>query len=145
MKKKYYLSTIIIISFLLFLNGCNYKSVIIDNGKEKISIKVEVADNEEERAQGLMFRESLDENSGMLFIFKTAEQYAFWMKNTLIPLDAIFINEKFEIVDIKYAIPCEQDPCKRYIPQEKSLYVLEVNGNFTVKKDISIGNKVLFQ
>ena len=136
------MSSVILIFLLLVLNGCSYKYVLIDNGKEKIKVDVEVADNDEERMQGLMFRESLDENSGMLFVFDNKAKYAFWMKNTLIPLDVIFIDENFNIVDIIYAVPCKEDPCERYIPKKESLYVLEVNGNFTIKNGISIGNKI---
>mgnify|MGYP001569390567 FL=1 len=142
MKKKFFLSSVILIFLLLVLNGCSYKYVLIDNGKEKIKVDVEVADNDEERMQGLMFRESLGENSGMLFVFDNKAKYAFWMKNTLIPLDVIFIDENFNIVDIIYAVPCKEDPCERYIPKKESLYVLEVNGNFTIKNGISIGNKI---
>ena len=142
MKKNFFLSSIILIFLLLVLNGCSYKYVLIDNGKEKIKVDVEVADNDEERMQGLMFRVSLGENSGMLFVFDNKAKYAFWMKNTLIPLDVIFIDENFNIVDIIYAVPCKEDPCERYIPKKESLYVLEVNGNFTIKNGISIGNKI---
>lgn len=145
MGKKIFLSSVILIFLLLILAGCNYKYVLVDNGKEKIKVDVEVADNDEERMLGLMFRESLGENSGMLFIFDTKAKYAFWMKNTLIPLDVIFIDENFNIVDIIYAVPCKEDPCERYIPKTESLYVLEVNGNFTAKNGILTGNKVRFQ
>ena len=145
MGKKIFLSSVILIFLLLVLNGCNYKYVVIDNGEEKIRVDVEVADNDEERMQGLMFRESLGENSGMLFVFDNKAKYAFWMKNTLIPLDVIFIDENFNIADIIYAAPCKEDPCERYIPKTESLYVLEVNGNFTAKNEISIGDKVRFQ
>src|SRR3989344_3320694 len=145
MKKNFFLSSVILIFLLLVLNGCNYKYVVIDNGEEKIRVDVEVADNDEERMQGLMFRESLGNNAGMLFIFDNKAKYAFWMKDTLIPLDVIFIDENFEIVDIIYAEPCKEDPCKRYIPKTESLYALEVNGNFTAKNVISIGDKVELQ
>lgn len=145
MEKNLILSTVILIFLLIILNGCDFKYVIIDNGKNQINVNVEVADNERERMQGLMFRESLEENTGMLFVFEEKAKYAFWMKNTLIPLDVIFIDENFNIIDIIYAVPCKEDPCERYIPKKDSLYVLEVNGNFTVKYEISIGNKVKFR
>ena len=143
--KFYVIIIAIAILLLFFVNGCNVKNVIIDTGEEQIEVEVEVADSDKERQTGLMFRESLDENSGMLFLFDVSEQYAFWMKNTLIPLDVIYIDENFDIVDILYAEPCKEDPCERYIPKKESLYVLEVNGNFTIKYEISIGNKVKFR
>ena len=64
------------------------------------------------------------------------------MKNTLIPLDMIFINSNNEIVDIKYAVPCENDPCPLYNPAKPALYVLETNANFTKRHGIDVGNKI---
>ena len=55
------------------------------------------------------------------------------MKNTLIPLDIIFISQNLEIVDIIYAEPCEEDICNSFIPRETAKYILEVNGNFTIE------------
>ena len=65
------------------------------------------------------------------------------MKNTLIPLDMIFISKESEIVDIKYAVPCREDPCAKYSPAKPAKYVLEVNGNFTIKNSIKIGDKIV--
>ena len=89
--------------------------------------EVEIADEHKERRQGIMFRESLAKNAGMLFVFEKESMYPFWMKNTLIPLTMIWIAEDFTIVDIKNAVPCEKDPCPNYPPSGKAKYVLEVN------------------
>ena len=125
------------------LAGCaDGDYVIIDNGNEKIKIKVEIADDAAERAKGLMLRDFLDENSGMLFIFEKEGNYSFWMKNTIIPLDMIWISDSMEIVDISHADPCVEEPCRSYRPQEEARYVLEVNGNFTVEKGIQIGDNI---
>lgn len=133
----------ILIIILLVVNGCNNENyIIIDNGDEEIKVNVEIADDDSERSRGLMFRENLEENSGMLFVFEDEDYYGFWMKNTLIPLDMIFISNDLEIVDIKYAVPCD-DECINYTPKEKAKYVLEVNGNFTIENNISVGNKVI--
>jgi len=136
----------LILIFLLVLISCTKQNfVLIDNNLEKIKINVEIADTDEERSKGLMFREFLDEDSGMLFIFDNENYYGFWMKNTLIPLDMIFIDKNFEIVDIIYAEPCKKEPCKSYRPIKPAKYVLEVSGNFTIKNDVSIGNKIRIQ
>lgn len=132
---------------LIFLMACskNFNEIRVDNGKGLVKINVEIADDDSERAKGLMFREILNENSGMLFIFDNEENRTFWMKNTLIPLDIIFIGENFEIVDIKYALPCETEPCALYKSVRPSKYVLEVNANFSAGNGISIGDKVLLK
>jgi|TARA_Y100000294_G_scaffold136039_2_gene128850 hypothetical protein len=135
---------ILILVFLLLLAACKSEDIVfIDKGNGKIKVNVEIADSFEERTKGLMFREFLDENSGMLFVFDDEDYLSFWMKNTLIPLDMIFISEDFEIVDIKYAVPCEKDPCISYKSIKPAKYVLEVNGNFTIGKNIAIGNNIM--
>ncbi len=95
---------------------------------------VGIARTEEERARGLMFRSSLNENQGMLFIFENEELYSFWMKNTLIPLDIIWINKEGKIVHIEHnVLPCSQENCLTYVPKEKAIYVLEINGGLAEK------------
>ena len=89
-----------------------------------------------------MFREKLEENNGMIFIFEQENEIAFWMKNTLIPLDIIFIGKNFKIVDIKNAVPCKQDPCQLYKPQKSAQYVLEVNSGFAEKNGIKVNDEV---
>src|SRR3989338_5590514 len=133
----------VFIVFLVMIASCKSENaVFIDNGNEKIKVNVEIADSPEERAAGLMFRESLGENFGMLFIFDDEKTRSFWMKNTLIPLDMVFISEDLEIIDIKYAVPCREYQCINYVSKEPAEYVLEVNGNFTIRKSIAIGNTV---
>ncbi|MBI5804184.1 DUF192 domain-containing protein [Candidatus Pacearchaeota archaeon] len=105
-------------------------------------VKVEVAKTPAERARGLMFRESLPENEGMLFVFPEENIYSFWMKNTLIPLEIIWIDENFKVVDIQKAVPCLEDECQSYIPTEESRYVLEVNSNFSEDNKIKVGDEV---
>ncbi len=88
---------------------------------------IEVVDTHETRKQWLMFRESLPSQSWMLFVFEKEAIYPFWMKNTLIPLDMIWIDKNWKIVDIKTAQPCTSDPCLTYTPSGSGLYVLEIN------------------
>lgn len=137
---------IFILVFLIFLTSCTkYETIFIDNGVEEIKIKAEVADTQEKRERGLQFRESLKENSGMFFAFGNEATYSFWMKNTLIPLDIIFISQDLNIVDIVYAEPCIEEPCKSYKTSKPARYVLEVNRGFTTKNNIIIGNKVIIE
>jgi len=112
--------------------------VITGNGP--VTIDIEVADSEDERTQGLMYRYSMEENQGMYFIFPEEDFRSFWMKNTYISLDIIFINANHEIVSIqKYT-----QPKSTYSqPSEKpAKYVLEVNAGFADKYGIKPGDKV---
>lgn len=142
---------ILIIFLLIFVIGCtknidkNLGEILIENGEKTVRIAVEIADDDEEVTMGLMFRENLDENSGMFFVFGDENYRSFWMKNTLIPLDIIFIGENFEIVDIEYAVPCKEDPCALYKSSKPAKYVLEVNADFTAKNNIGIGDKIAFK
>lgn len=117
--------------------------VWIDNGKNIVKISVEIADDNEETAKGLMYRKKLEENSGMLFIFGNEEYQTFWMKNTVIPLDIIFIDKNSKIVDIKNAVPCKKEPCALYKSSMPAKYVLEVNGNFSINNNIKTGDKLI--
>lgn len=99
---------------------------------------VEIAQTDEARQQWLMFREKLETNRGMLFIFDESKFHSFWMKNTLIPLDMVRISENFQIVDIQTAEPCTADPCPSYVPAEAAKYVLEINADMISQKNIKI-------
>ena len=106
-------------------------------------IDIEVANNDYERAQGLMWRYSMSDNAGMLFIFDYEKPRSFWMKNTYIPLDIIFLNIDLEIVSIqKFTEPLSEFPIPSYQP---SKYVIEVNAGFCDKYGISEGDKVKFE
>ena len=134
---------------LLFLFGCNATSglqkLTIQTENKEIQINIEIADEPEERTQGLMNRSSLPEKQGMLFIFEEEKVLGFWMKNTLIPLDMIFIDADKKIAHIEHgAIPCKADPCPVYSSNEKVKYVLELNGGFSEENSIKIGNNVEF-
>ena len=103
---------------------------------------VEISDSTVERAQGLMFRKMLDDNSGMLFIFPNSDKHSFWMKNTFIPLDIIWIDENLEIVYIHENVqPCKE-VCNSITPDKDAKYVLEINAGLLEKYGIEIGEKV---
>jgi len=107
-----------------------------------ICFEVEIPQTAEEFRQGLMYRVKLDSNNGMLFIFDEEAVHSFWMKNTLIPLDIIWINSNYEVVYIRENTPpCEADPCPVYNLNTPALYVLEVNGGSVEEYGINIGDK----
>jgi uncharacterized protein len=93
---------------------------------EEVSVAVEVADTQEEREVGLMHRESLPEDAGMIFLFEEEITGGFWMKNTLIPLSIAFAGADGEILRILDMEPCEADPCEIYDPGVAYASALEV-------------------
>lgn len=130
----------LLLFLILLISGCGGIDHI-EIGGEKI--RVETADTQIERERGLMFRKNLCEDCGMLFVFEEEDFHNFWMKNTLMPLDMIFIDSDLNIIDILRAEPCVEDSCELYIPKDKSLYVLEVNGG-KFDKGI-VGEKMRFE
>lgn len=98
--------------------------------------EVELATTHEERKTGLMNRETLPSNKGMLFIFDETKKHTFWMKNTTIPLDIIWLDEKMQVIHIQQAEPCNKIPCKTYKPNTNALYVLEINKGLAEKNNI---------
>jgi hypothetical protein len=98
--------------------------IYLPNGK---SVTAELVVTDEERQRGLMFREKLLPDQGMLFVFEEEGLYSFWMKNTLISLDMLWINKDRRIVHIARNVPpCKEDPCPSYSPERPGLYVLEL-------------------
>ncbi len=111
-------------------------------GNSKIKIDLEIAKTEYERQLGLMNRNTMEENQGMLFIFQVERLQSFWMRNTLIPLDIIFINKNNEIVTIHKNTKVLST--QSYPSSEPAIYVLEVNGGFTDRKNIVKGDKIFW-
>jgi len=113
---------------------------------EQDCFSVEIARSAAEFEKGLMFRQSLPENSGMLFMFGAENIYPFWMKNTWIALDMIWIDNSSKVVFIKQnAQPCAIEECGNIIPDKKAKYVLEINGGLTEKLGIEVGDIATFQ
>lgn len=112
-------------------------------GKNKLI--VEVADTSQKRIKGLMFRKSIPDDYGMLFVFETEAIQAMWMKNTFIHLDIVFLNKHKQVIDIYLNVsPCETEPCESYISKSPAKYVLELKGNSSKRLDIGIGDTIFF-
>ncbi len=94
---------------------------------------VEIADDPGEWEQGLMRRTRLNDNTGMLFMFKEAQPLSFWMKNTLIPLDIVFFDTDNRFLSAKTMEPCASDPCAIYPSDGSALTAFEVSAG-TVKR-----------
>lgn len=109
-------------------------------------VKVEIAANDELRAQGLMYRDHLDPGAGMLFFFPEEGEYPFWMKNTRIPLDIIWIDADRRIVHVKHEVPpCRVADCPSYPPNARARYVLEVAGGEAKKHGLQAGHVLRFE
>ncbi|MEI7425030.1 MAG: DUF192 domain-containing protein [Candidatus Staskawiczbacteria bacterium] len=103
--------------------------------------QVELAKTPLQREKGLMNRERLDKDRGMLFIFDKDGIYPFWMKNTLIPLDIIWINSNNEVVFISQnAQPCKSLICTSVFPDKNAKYVLEINGGLCKENNFKVGD-----
>lgn len=105
---------------------------------------VELAKTNAQREEGLMFRNKLAENTGMLFIFDREDIYPFWMRNTLIPLDIIWIGSNNKVLFInENTQPCLQPECPPINPKIKAKYVLEINAGVAEKTGIKAGDSAV--
>jgi uncharacterized membrane protein (UPF0127 family) len=119
------------------------RPITFPSGKE---INAEVADTPASREKGLMFRDRLAEDAGMLFIFQQAAPHQFWMKNCKFPIDIIWLNDKKEIVFIsENTPPCKSDPCPLYGPTTgRAIYAIEVVAGLAQKEKLKMGSKIQF-
>lgn len=111
-------------------------------------VRAEVADTPQKRARGLMFRESLPKDRGMLFTFAEPQQWSFWMKNTRIPLDIIWLDGNKRIVHVERNVPtCSRtdDGCPQYQPNDNAIYVLELAGGMADVLKLQRGSVLSFQ
>lgn len=109
----------------------------------QLQLHVEVADTDKLREKGLMFRNDLPDNGGMLFVYDDPQPAAMWMKNTRIPLDILFIDEEKRIINIhEEAIPYSEVPL---FSRRSARYALELKGGAVQKNGIKAGDKVQFE
>ena len=104
---------------------------------------VELAQDEASRERGLMYREHMDANHGMLFVFEQEMPQAFWMKNTKIPLDMLFFDHAGKLVSVQEHVPpCVADPCSVYPSKGPASYVLELNSGMAAKIGVKQGDSL---
>lgn len=107
--------------------------------------RLELARTPEEQAQGLMFRESLAPRSGMLFPFPDASVHKFWMKNTMIPLDMVWLDPSGKVLFVSANTPpCRADPCPSYGPDAAAASVLEIAGGKAAVEKVTVGATLRF-
>lgn len=119
------------------------RAVVEGPSGRSLSVRLEVMRTPEELARGLMFRKSLGQDEGMLFVFAESEDHSFWMKNTLIPLDMIFVDARGTVVGIvERAEPLTTTARTVGAP---SRFVVEVNGGWCAAHGVSRGDRVTLE
>ena len=117
--------------------------IVGPDGARRAVVSVEIADTAATREYGLMYRKELDEDAGMIFVFKGSQHLEFWMKNTVIPLDMIFADSTGKIIGIvRNAVPFSEGIDS---VDGDSQYVLEVNGGFCDRHGVKAGDTLRFQ
>jgi len=105
----------------------------------------EIAETMEQQVKGLMYRRSIPRTYGMLFIYPEEDIRGFWMKNTWIPLDLIFLNRNRQVVDMFVNVPpCGADPCPSYVSKVPAQYVLEIRGDLSRELKLKEGDTIFF-
>jgi hypothetical protein len=118
-------------------------TVTIGSASGERIFRVEIAETDADRQRGLMFREELDPDAGMAFLFESPVNGSFWMKNTLIPLDMIFINGDRQVVAMHESVPpCRRDPCPGYDSGAPARFVLELAGGTAKRLKLRPGDKI---
>jgi uncharacterized membrane protein (UPF0127 family) len=118
-------------------------TVVIETDVGHVELDVEVADTDERREFGLMFRETLPGKSGMVFLYAADQRGGFWMKNTLIPLSIAFWDDGGRIVRILDMEPCRADPCPVYEPAVAYRGALEVNQGAFRRWGVEEGDRIV--
>jgi uncharacterized membrane protein (UPF0127 family) len=143
--RRWVANTVVAVFLMLLFTACERgpRVRISDaNGASKAIVQVEIADTAAARELGLMYRQHLGKDAGMLFIFKQPQQLTFWMKNTEIPLDMIFAGADGIVVGI---IANAEPFSERQLSVDgDSQYVLEVNGGFAQRHEIRPGDRLQF-
>lgn len=114
--------------------------VIRASGGEKVRVRAEIADEVEEQTRGLMFRESLGEERGMLFVYPDEQVRSFWMRNTLIPLSIAYMDAEGRIIDIQ-DMKALDDEAPHYVSAKPAQYALEVNQGFFEEHGVEVGDR----
>jgi uncharacterized membrane protein (UPF0127 family) len=145
MRARYFFALLVVLAGLTIVAACQAQpkvSILTRAGREVV-FHVEIADTPAKREMGLQYRKQLADDRGMIFLFPFESQQSFWMKNTPIPLDLVFINRERKIVGIvEKAAPFSLDP--RSVPAP-SQYVLEINGGLARRYGIQAGDIVRFE
>jgi len=124
--------------------GKTFDSAFERSEGERVNVSLEIADTTSERRHGLMHRVYLPRKQGMIFVYEDSAERSFWMKNTYIPLDMIFISEDLTIINIKRARPqpfTQESELKSYQSEGDARYVVEMRRGFAERNNLERGDK----
>jgi len=113
-------------------------------GERAVTFRAEVADSPLERMKGLMFREELAPDRGMLFVYPEPQRRTFWMLHTKIPLDIVFVDSQKQVLNVREAQPCSSSPCPRYASAGSAQYVLEIRQGLSAQYGFGPGTRLTF-
>jgi len=113
--------------------------LVAETASGEKSFSIEVADDNSERQRGLMFRETMNDDRGMLFVFPVSRQHGFWMQNTPMPLDLLFIGEDGKVKAIEQGVPFSTDSIS---PPVQARFVLELKAGTAEKTGIAVGDRL---
>jgi len=109
------------------------------------TIIADLAKTEEERTQGLMFRNTLNDDQGMLFVFEEEGLYFFWMKNMNFAIDILWLDRQKRIVHLELNVPpCKKEPCPTYAPDLPAKYVLELKAGSIERRKLKLFDQIDF-
>ncbi len=134
---------VVLAAAMLALAGCDAGEPYVTVAGERFS--VEIADDDATRAQGLMFRDEMADDHGMLFVFPNERPRSFWMKNTRIPLDIIYLDGDLEVVSISADTPpcrSRSGRCPSYPSDAPAQFVLEINGGLAAELGLEPGDRI---
>ena len=116
---------------------------VIVFARQNLEIEVELATSQAQRETGLMHRTHLGETQGMLFVYPATEELRVWMKNTLLPLDVLFLDNDGRIVALLENLqPCRQHSCPIFTSKKPARYMLELNAGFIARQHLALGQSV---
>lgn len=134
-----YIALFLLLCYVLYESIPRYKTLIVKN----VQVRVVIGDSPGKRAKGLMNAKSLSDGVGFMAVFDRAGRYGVWMKNMQIPIDVIWLNSQYKVVDIKQnAQPCHTEKCEVFMSSTSAQYVLELNGGWVTRYGLSFGDCV---
>ena len=131
-----------VLVFVFLWSEVRHIRIFFPDGK---TIYADLVKTEEDRMRGLMFRKTLNEDQGMLFVFVSEGLYSFWMKNMNFAIDILWLDRHKRIIHLEREVPpCEKEPCPSYAPRVPAKYVLELKAGSIEKRKLKLYDRIDF-